>query len=835
MSNFPLIRFQDIDKWIPETDVDGVDADETIAADVVNIDYENGYIINAKGVLNVTLPSNVSIDITAGYNLLSAKDFYHSEQGLNTVYILYKLSGSTHLLKIYISNTLLNIDEQNSNVTILSAPTKINYNLVNDQLKINLNCEGRYTALLTEGMPEDAADIILNLTLVYLDDEVIYDDVNNIQRSVGWYLFPRWLGWCYGLDLLKTDTINGETVTPANPNIIEDFEDDTYKTWFNSDVFTRTTSNPINGIGSFLLDNQFGIVYLVGTISFFNPIAIKFISFKARKVYGFGTLEIELINTVGLDEVIIESKSIVMQDILNDTEIRFDVNWVIPQNERLWISREWTVKMTLEAGSIMMIDDFTIGAITDIAMIGKTSDGQRGLLQDDGVLNIFQGDDPYYNWVRAVVPITNIDWRVSNYEIYMRLSDNGPHWLLSSIDIDDNWSLVTINIERVFIGKYKEYDGIAYVYDEETDSEGAVTTLNFNYNLPFDERVDNQYNIWSEISYKGRVYFVNGNYRVYQSHILPNLAIQADSFPYDEDVGFGFFITALDKINTGLAISVTEDLIVYSGNKNMYVYFIQPSGTSIYRKLRILPGSNGLSSLNSITKNLNGDPASDGVFWIDYNGIYFYAGGIELPKKLIVPSHINYWEAISNADKESAVGFYNPVKNEYWLQIGSDIIIYEALFGQFRRYDNVYFPVISEFIGVRDNVVYYRSGNTIKSLNGAYVAATVTTHWKSVMRSNEGRREMSPEMYDKILQELYMIFGDCDSTYVTMAIYINDYLLGSRIFSTLKRNDKWLADLGSRFGRVKLVILIPNAKEIKIKEFGCSYVEDFAEPVGHNA
>src|SRR5690606_14188959 len=175
--------------------------------------------------------------------------------------------------------------------------------------------------------------------------------------------------------------------------------------------------------------------------------------------------------------------------------------------------------------------------------------------------------------------------------------------------------------------------------------------------------------IWSEVYHKGRVYFVNGDYKVYQSHILPNLAIQADSFPYDEEVGFGFFIVSQDKVNTGLAVSMTEDLIVYAGSQVMYIYYIQPSGNSVYRKLRKMSGAIGLASLNSLTKSLNGDPATEGLFWIDYNGIYFYGGGVSTPDNLILGTHENYWKGISNTDKENAVGFFNPVSREYWLSI----------------------------------------------------------------------------------------------------------------------------------------------------------------------
>ena len=90
MSNFPLVRYRATDTWIPETDVDGIDANENVIAEANNIEFSNGFFENTVDVSSVTLPSGVLSKLNQAYIILSAKKFRHSSQGEQTVYILWK-------------------------------------------------------------------------------------------------------------------------------------------------------------------------------------------------------------------------------------------------------------------------------------------------------------------------------------------------------------------------------------------------------------------------------------------------------------------------------------------------------------------------------------------------------------------------------------------------------------------------------------------------------------------------------------------------------------------------------------------------------------------------
>jgi len=154
------------------------------------------------------------------------------------------------------------------------------------------------------------------------------------------------------------------------------------------------------------------------------------------------------------------------------------------------------------------------------------------------------------------------------------------------------------------------------------------------------------------------------------------------------------------------------------------------------------------------------------------------------------------------------------------------------MYKKLRKYNGAYFPQIDGYVGLRNNRVYYRSGNNIKIIGFNYSSANFTTHYRSGDAVVEMQRVVLPENADKILQELYIIFGQSDITDVVMYVYVDNWLMGSRIFNT-GRVDKWLSDLGVRFGKIKFKIVIPAGKKVRISEFGCSYVLDSKEPLGN--
>jgi hypothetical protein len=255
----------------------------------------------------------------------------------------------------------------------------------------------------------------------------------------------------------------------------------------------------------------------------------------------------------------------------------------------------------------------------------------------------------------------------------------------------------------------------------------------------------------------------------------------------------------------------------------MYVYFIQPSGSGTFKQLKMGSGNISISALKSLTSLLNGEPATDGLFWIDYNGIYYYGGGLTAPENLITATHQRYWEALTNQDKEEAVGFYNPIRKEYWLYINQEFLIFELSFKKFKKYNTIAGAI--EFMGYVNLIPQYTNGSNVLACEASSrLSAVVETHYNTI--------QAEPEIYHKILQELYLEFGTSDTgALIYMIVYADDYTVGTYVFNSSSRFDKWLSPAGLRFNRLKIKLIIPVDKHIKIKEFGFSYTPDVGEPL----
>jgi len=261
------------------------------------------------------------------------------------------------------------------------------------------------------------------------------------------------------------------------------------------------------------------------------------------------------------------------------------------------------------------------------------------------------------------------------------------------------------------------------------------------------------------------------------------------------------------------------------------VYFIEASSAGAFKQLKMLTGSIGLVSVNSLVKSNSGDPKTDGLFWCDENGIYYYGGGINPPVNLLVGSHEKYWrDSISLSDKQNSVGTYYPKLNEFWLVVGSIIFVFELPYKAFKTYQLSGNP--DEFSLASNTLLYCRIDNLLYSYTfTTRSAAEIITHYNTGHNPEIRSNPEVAEIEDKILQEIYMVFGDSDTTTVTMYVYVDDILLGSRIFTTSNNTEKWLMDYGVRFNRIKLKVVTTSGL-IRIKEFGCSFVPDFKEQLG---
>lgn len=779
MSNFPLVRHRATDVWIPETDIDGVDAKENVMANANNVEFSNGFFENMLNVRSVDLPSNVLQEIqNYDYEILDVKTFKHSTQGWQTLYILWNDANG---IKFYLSNTALDaylLTSGTTDVVIIDEkPERISYNLVNDQLKINLNVTGTYYNI------KPTEHTILNLTLCYLP-EVRYSQGSLLHytRNAGWYLTPRWLGWnfenvIYGVVKYSDRVYTFETGTTGVGG-----EPGGY---IESCSLTRLQGYV--GAGYYPNSGQWFVATAGGANATFEVGGIDGatkLRFHAR--YDIKGCYVRVVDTN--DQTLLADKTF-------NNEAGALGGYVECVMDLPFHSDSMTIIISATNNGMLMLDDISIeyGSEGTYTVVAKYFDGQRAVIQNKAVITAD---------AKLRVYKDAIDWRVVGYEIYNTV--DGVDILVDEFGFT-GWTIETYYIEH----------SIGY---EETEN-----TLNFNYNLPATARVDNQRYIYSEIVHKGRIYFVNEDYKVYQSHISTNLAIQADAFPYDEETGFGYFIVDHSKVNLALANSPTNDMVIIT-NQGFYLYFIQPSGSGSFKQLKMGSGSLSISSLKTLTSALNGEPATDGLFWIDANGIYFYGGGLTPPENLITEGHLRYWQAFTVQQKENAVGFYNPTKKEYWLCINNEFLIYELPFKKFRPANGL--AGLTTFAGYRDLVPYYMSsGNTLIACDGTTrIAGQIESHYNTV--------EGNPEIYHKIMQEIYIEFGTSDGgAIVGVEIYVDDRLAQTYYFNTNSRYDKYLAPIALRFNRAKMKVLLPANKYVRVKEFGYSFSLDVAEPL----
>ncbi len=773
--SFVTKRYDVLKGIIPETDVDGIDVADGFASMAENVDFQQGFWNLCVAPQQSQLPSNISTSITNGYEILSSKYFYHSSRGHVFFYCLYKLDGAVHRLKFFVDNTELSIDEQSNDVTFNSKPTKINYNLVNDQLKINLNCTGTYNQL--------SKTIILNLTLVYLP-VITYVTGQVYERSAGWYLFPRWLGNNYSNIVLGSST-----------PYTEDFEDTDYDGRLTLNHFTHYTDYPLAGSGS--------IKSTVGTealIHLYDICAIKSLSFlwKYEDYLGEEPLTVT-VRRYGESEIL----TVVSFGTTTQSPV---VPVILPLNLIFEDHQDLTLYFDFPSSARLVLDNLTFTPFTDITVIVKNIDGQRSVLVNNKTLDLFDK-------TTITLDKKELDWRVEVYELYSKtVPDSDIYYLLGQAPVTGEWIDASTTV--------------AYTFSNL--SSALTTTLNFNYGLGATVKVNTESNIYSEVVYRGRVYFVKNDYRVYQSHMAGSGQIQPDSFPYQEDIKFGYFEVETSEINRGLSVSPLEELVVKT-NKNTHIYYIQVSSGTAYRTVKTVNGSSGVSSVDSIMKSLNGKPEAEIVAWYNNTGIYIYGGGRNAPKDISIGSFKNYWlKNISESVKDLGIGFFFESRNEYWICLGRTIWIYELSYGTYKRY---YYPIAFKcFVGIKDENIYFIGSDnnlyivdiTTESYLSGYFETHYTTNLIKSKDSNESNLYPAPPYWDKILQELYAGFVlpvtgvikvtiIADGNTITPSIYLNSYRL----------LDSVLTPLLIRYKKIKFKVELSNP--VKISEFGYRY------------
>lgn len=780
MSEFPSVSYNNLQGWIPETDIDGIDAKLDFLADVENIDFENGFIRATVAPTADTLPFSVP----ATYTLIASKKFTHSSRGNCQFYVCYKATG---LFKFYLTDGTAGttgeviINNAGSNPTLSAGVDNLNFNFVNDQLKINMNVTGSLMGYSP----------VMNLTLIYINHSPNYSGAFAIS---GWYLVPRWLGW-----QLNSDSYFGVSNIVGSPdNDLEKVCSDlTLPSWI-----TGTTDIGISVSG------QWGVVN-TSTSGYANFLALRNVKQIKLNLYmteaGGGRAEITIRDNA-TSEIINEQVFSPNVATYNE-DFTVDVNYVGTCVFVVRIYGDCTLKQ-------INVDGFLS---TEYCVIGKYNDGQRALLTG----NSAQIVPDLLNDLYVRILNTNIDYRIYSYELYIKI--NEVFYLVSEILSTSGWSVDT--------GNWMKH-AITY-----TKMEDISVTLTFNYGLGSTVRVDVMGLIYKECSYRGRIYFVRNDYKVYQSVIAANAKMQPDAFPYSSADSYGYFELPLSEQAKAICTSALEELIILTPTK-AYIYYIQGGQGISLRRIKAINGNYGIGSVNSLITDLSGTAISEVIAWNDDNGIYIHGGGIDAPVDIALKGGIrNWWRTVAGY-KSSSIGLFHPVRNELWFTYGisaanDSLLIYEIDYGRFRKHN--FGHTISYNIGSLSNKLYYMdsSGNPkyYDYAGTTKLTFKLKTHYNTGVAWSQGRPAQLSEGDYKILQELFIGCNVTDSTSgetkIEMAIDF-DGVTYTTIKPTMYVNkyfDKVLSPLGIEFRKIaiRLTSLSTNLTDAHIREFGYSF------------
>lgn len=805
-------KYSTFENWIPSVDIDEIDANKNYVRDIINGDFHNGFISNATEPLEIALPSAIQSLITAGWELLLYKYFYHSTQGDIYISVLYKSIATVHTLKFYVNSTELLLDEQNEDMVVASKPTNISYCLTENQFKVNLNVNGT-TASLTK-------TVILNVTFVYLTHRVYIP--TDHERAEGWYVFPRWLSWT----LEESDSSIEYAIENTN-EFLETCNDDTYETHFNVEanfVWGTPPTLPAFTVeaGALGFYNSSDTLGLFGWLSVDSLKQVKTVKFQwgsgemgdtgnVHLLVGFTNNSFAGSFSPNEEESWVEVFSQIYTVETHDELIKFeqDVNMMIGSNDKitdtsfkLWIGIGLPARPIPDNDPYCNIRNIELIPF-EAVVVSKNEDKQRNIIKDKFNIGLF--DDPVLS-----IPIANIDWRIQNYELY--LNRNDVYILYKEAVVEDsNWTEVTTNLEGTF--------------SIVEDFPDVITTLNFNYGLGVTVRVNNQKLIYSEASYRNRNYFVKNDSKLYYSHISGTGLAQPDSFPYSEENLFGYLITDNSAINKAVCITALDEVLILT-DKNDYVYTIENSSGIPFRKVKAINGSMGILSIKSLITDFSGSQLAKVLIWSDNWAIYGYAGGREIPQSITGISHKNYWQAVSG--KETAIGIYNKATNEYWVQTDEHIMIYEIDTNTWKKYVLTY--KIKDFVGIINDYTYILgSNNKVYMLNPASenkLEATVELHDDICLTSEQGS-----EVQQKILQDLFILFKDAEiseGVNAIISLYVEDYNynLGEILIPMNYKSYITRTPLNVQYSRLRIKIVLPvTSTNAKLKEIGYWFTE----------
>jgi hypothetical protein len=164
------------------------------------------------------------------------------------------------------------------------------------------------------------------------------------------------------------------------------------------------------------------------------------------------------------------------------------------------------------------------------------------------------------------------------------------------------------------------------------------------------------------------------------------------------------------------------------------------------------------------------------------------------------------------------------MKAEYWIVAGQEVIIYEALYGRFKKYKFEF--TIKEFLGVKENKfrVLGTDGSVyvIDPCSNVKLTGTITTHYSTNTLILGKYPVSSWEWQHKILQDLYVAIKNGTTGFIDYIIMADEVSLPAIMFSTRQLREAVPSPLLVRYGKIAIKLRLP-ANTSCVKEFGYSF------------
>jgi hypothetical protein len=248
-----------------------------------------------------------------------------------------------------------------------------------------------------------------------------------------------------------------------------------------------------------------------------------------------------------------------------------------------------------------------------------------------------------------------------------------------------------------------------------------------------------------------------------------------------------------------------------------------------FKKLRVVNGSYGINSIDSLVVNNTGKPVGEVLLWSNRDGVFIYGGGINAPKDITARTHENYWRTL---DSDINKCFYESSRKEFWIISNNSAILYNTLTGTWRK---ISFGKIVKQIIKTDLLAYILfEDDTISYIDYGQIEladATLTTHYSSDYTVDDrGNIIQLNEDSDKIMQELFLTLktisvDDGRRMGILYEIIIDGNVITPQIyFSGLSEMYKVMSPLLIKYKKAKIKLYIMGSSNIEIRDFGYSHI-----------